>query len=72
VRRPKRNPATAGYGGQCRGGGKTLCGKLLVRHDTPRGPIASLAFKLLLVGYIAKLGFYEPHRHIAGRTAWMN
>jgi hypothetical protein len=37
-------------------------------HGTSRLPVANLALKLLVVGYVAKLNLYEPHRHIADRT----
>jgi hypothetical protein len=49
-----------------------LCGVLLMGHGTLRDPIADHAFELLSVGHIAHHDRYEPHRHIAGRAAWMD
>jgi hypothetical protein len=79
LRRPKKNPATAGYWGVVRAVAGVrrnslvgLYGVLIMRHGTPLGPVANLAFELLPVGYIANLDPNEPHRHIASRTAWMD
>jgi hypothetical protein len=71
----KKNPATAGYWGAEAWRGRNLsglCGVLLMRHGSPLGSIANLALELLPIGYVAKLDLREPHRHIAGRAAWMD
>ena len=71
----KKNPATGGVSGAVPWRGRSLgglCGVLLMRHGTLLGPIANHALELLPVGYIANHDLYEPHRHIAGRTAWMD
>ena len=44
---------------------------LLMWHCTSRLPAANLALKLLVVGYVAKLDLYKPHRYIADLTVRM-